>query len=52
MVGNPSSVPDTKTLAGCVKNVREVCMEQGEQLEDNRLGIAGGGVVGGVKGSF
>ena len=39
------------TLAGCVKNVREVCMEQGEQLEDNGLGIAGGGVAGGVIGS-
>ncbi len=39
------------TLAGYVKNVREVCMQQGEQLEDNGLGIAGGGVAGGVIGS-
>ncbi len=38
------------TLAGYIKNVREVCMEQSEQLEDNGLGLAGGGVAGGVIG--
>ena len=39
------------TLVGVVKNVREVRMEQGEQLEDNGLGIVGGGVAGGALGS-
>lgn len=39
------------TYIGVIKNVREVCVEQGEQLEDNGLGIAGGGVAGGVLGN-
>src|SRR4029077_7017969 len=39
------------TYAGIVKNVREVCVEQGDQLEDNKIGITGGGVAGGVLGS-
>lgn len=39
------------TYAGIIRNVREVCIEQGDQLEDNGLGIAGGGVTGGVLGS-
>ncbi len=39
------------TYAGFIKNIREVCVEQGEQLEDNGLGIAGGGITGGVLGS-
>jgi outer membrane lipoprotein SlyB len=39
------------TYAGYIKSVREVCMEQGEQLEDNGLGLVGGGVAGGVAGS-
>jgi outer membrane lipoprotein SlyB len=38
------------TIPGYVRNVREVCMEQGEQLQDNELGVAGGGVAGGVVG--
>ncbi|MFI5343164.1 MAG: hypothetical protein ACHQUC_02975 [Chlamydiales bacterium] len=39
------------TYAGIIKNVREVTVEQGDQLEDNGLGIAGGGIAGGVIGS-
>lgn len=39
------------TYAGVIKNVREVCVEQGDKLEDNGLGIASGGVAGGVVGS-
>lgn len=39
------------TYAGIVKNVREVTVEQGDQLENNGLGIAGGGIAGGVIGS-
>lgn len=39
------------TYAGTIKNVREVTVQQGEQLEDNGLGIAGGGIAGGVIGS-
>lgn len=39
------------TYAGFIKNVREVTVANGEQLEDNGLGIAGGGVAGGVIGN-
>jgi outer membrane lipoprotein SlyB len=39
------------TYAGTIKNVREVCVEQGDQLENNGLGVAGGGVTGGILGS-
>jgi outer membrane lipoprotein SlyB len=39
------------TYVGVIKNIREVCVEQGDQLEDNGLGIAGGGFAGGVLGS-
>jgi outer membrane lipoprotein SlyB len=39
------------TYAGCIRSVREVCMEEGDKLEDNTLGMAGGGVVGGVAGN-
>lgn len=39
------------TYAGFVKSVREVTVEQGDQLENNQLGIAGGGIAGGVIGS-
>ena len=39
------------TYAGIIKNIREVCIEQNSQLEDNGLGIAGGGVAGGILGS-
>lgn len=38
------------TYAGIVKNVREVIVQHGDQLEDNGLGIAGGGVTGGAIG--
>lgn len=39
------------TYAGYIKNVRQVMVEHGEQLQDNGLGIAGGGIAGGVVGS-
>ncbi len=39
------------TYPGFVRSMREVCVENGEQLEDNGLGIAGGGVAGGVLGN-
>lgn len=39
------------TYAGVIKNVRQVTVQHGEQLEDNGLGIVGGGVAGGVIGS-
>jgi outer membrane lipoprotein SlyB len=39
------------TYAGIIKSIREVCVEQGDQLEDNGIGIAGGGVTGGILGS-
>lgn len=39
------------TYAGRIKNIREVCIEQGEQLEENGLGIAGGGLTGGIIGN-
>lgn len=39
------------TYIGVIRNVREVCVEQGDQLEDNGLGISGGGIAGGVLGS-
>lgn len=39
------------TYAGVIRSVREVCVEAHGQLEDNGLGIAGGGLVGGVLGS-
>lgn len=38
------------TFAGVIKNVRQVTVEHGENLEDNSLGIAGGGIAGGVIG--
>lgn len=39
------------TYAGVIKSVREVFVENGGQLENNGLGIAGGGVAGGVLGN-
>lgn len=39
------------TYPGIIKNVREVCVEQGEELQENGLGIAGGGIAGGAIGS-
>lgn len=39
------------TYAGVVKSVRQVLVQHGEQLEDNGLGLAGGGVVGGAVGN-
>src|SRR5262245_6230689 len=39
------------TYGGVIRNIREVCIQEGSQLEDNELGIVGGGVAGGVVGS-
>jgi outer membrane lipoprotein SlyB len=39
------------TYAGVIRNIREVCVQEGSQLEDNGLGMVGGGVAGGVVGS-
>lgn len=39
------------TYMGSIKNVREVQVAQGEQLEENSLGMAGGGITGGVLGN-
>ncbi len=39
------------TYPGVIRNVRYVCVEQGDQLEDNGLGIVGGGVAGGMVGN-
>ena len=39
------------TYPGVIRNIREVCVGEGEQLEENGVGIAGGGVAGGVLGS-
>jgi outer membrane lipoprotein SlyB len=39
------------TYPGVIQSVREVTVQQGDQLEDNGLGIVGGGVAGGVIGS-
>lgn len=46
MVGEVST-----TYSGTIRSVREVLLSHGEQLEDNGLGIAGGGVAGGAIGS-
>lgn len=39
------------TYAGVIRSVRPVTVEHGENLEDNTLGLAGGGIAGGVLGS-
>lgn len=39
------------TYAGIIRNIREVCIQEHDRLEDNGLGIVGGGVAGGVIGS-
>lgn len=39
------------TYAGFIRSMRGVVVQQGEQLEENGLGIAGGGVAGGVLGN-
>lgn len=39
------------TYAGIIRNIRVVCVQEGSQLEDNGLGLVGGGVAGGVVGS-
>lgn len=39
------------TYAGYIRSVREVSMQQGEQLEENGMGVAGGGILGGALGN-
>ena len=39
------------TYEGVVRSVRPVTVEQAEQLENNKLGITGGGLAGGMIGS-
>ncbi len=38
------------TYSGIIKNIRPVTVENGENLEDNSLGMIGGGVAGGAVG--
>jgi len=40
-----------KTYRGVIVSVRQVTVEEGDMLENNALGIAGGGLLGGVVGS-
>lgn len=40
------------TYAGIIKNVREVSVQEGERLEENKTGIATGGVLGAGAGSI
>lgn len=47
--GNVGDISTTYT--GVIKNVRQVMVQHGEQLEDNGLGIAGGGIAGGAVGN-
>lgn len=39
------------TYSGVIRNARSVCVQEGEQLEENGLGIAGGGLAGGILGN-
>lgn len=39
------------TYPGIIRNMRYVSIQQGDQLDDNGLGIVGGGVAGGMIGS-
>lgn len=39
------------THPGVIRSFREVTVEHGEQLQDNTMGIAGGGIAGGVIGN-
>ncbi|MCE2983241.1 MAG: hypothetical protein LW832_06710 [Parachlamydia sp.] len=39
------------TYTGVIENIRVVNVEEGEQLEENQLGLATGGLAGGVIGS-
>lgn len=39
------------TYSGVIRSVRPITVEHGENLEDNALGIAGGGLAGGVIGN-
>ena len=39
------------TYSGVIQSVREVCVDGRDQLDDNQLGIAAGGITGGVVGS-
>lgn len=39
------------TYPGIIRNIRYVSIQQGDQLDDNGLGIVGGGLAGGVIGN-
>lgn len=39
------------TYAGKIKSMRAVCVSHGDQLENNELGIMGGGLAGGILGN-
>jgi len=39
------------THVGVIRNIREVRVLQGEELEENGLGLAGGGIAGGIAGN-
>jgi outer membrane lipoprotein SlyB len=39
------------TYPGIVRNVRQVCVAEGERLEDNSTGLVGGAVAGGLVGN-
>src|SRR4051812_41179368 len=39
------------TYIGTIQNVREVVVEQSEQLDHNQMGIASGGIAGGILGN-
>ena len=42
----------SRTYSGVVVSMRTVEVEEGERLEENGLGLMGGGLAGGVAGSF
>ncbi|MCD6034743.1 MAG: hypothetical protein K0R63_484 [Rickettsiales bacterium] len=47
-----SSVGEVQeTLGGVILSAREVVVEHGENLEDNTMGMIGGGVLGGLAGN-
>lgn len=39
------------TYQGVIKNVRQVCVDASESLEDNQTGIVGGAIAGGLVGN-
>lgn len=39
------------TYTGSIRNIREVCVDSSDGLENNEVGVIGGGVAGGVLGN-